>query len=207
MNTRLPSMTLTAGETPLLAEQFIVSIPAFFLHVKLGLTDRRLYATHPNRAFVVIPVGSQHWSVPIDSIASVAASTRLSPTKTVAGILSLALAVLALSVPHGGIYVFLFALIGVALLLTSTSQVIEVRNTGGGTFSVRVSVLERQKTILFVSDVSGAIASMDRPPQPQPSNPPADPAASLSTLEDLRVRGLLTPAEYSEKRSEILRRL
>src|SRR5438552_4221368 len=76
---------LAPGETPALGYTFRYSLLAFYLRTQIVLTNRRLYAARPNTLFGLIPVGTRRSVFPIDSIAGVGATTRLSLATLVLG--------------------------------------------------------------------------------------------------------------------------
>lgn len=67
--------SLAPGETVLVADRFMFSTVAFYLHTDLALTNRRLYAVRPNTLLGLIPVGTARSNFPVENIAGVNAGT------------------------------------------------------------------------------------------------------------------------------------
>jgi hypothetical protein len=67
---------LAPGESVLVADRFMFSTLAFYLHTDLVLTNRRLYAVRPNTILGLIPVGTGRSNFPVENIAGVNAGTR-----------------------------------------------------------------------------------------------------------------------------------
>lgn len=194
---------LAPGETVLLGYSFRYSTIAFYLHTRVALTNRRLYAARPNTLFGLIPVGTGRSAFPIANIAGVGAATRFSLVGlllgVVAGLIGFA-AVSSSTTASGGV---VWLVIGALLILAAPKQAIEVMNSGGGAIRFPVSVLERSRTIEFANRVSQAVAHTMALPTPSGANP----GDALRHLSRLRDQGLVTDDEYAAKRAEILARL
>ena len=115
--------------------------------------------------------------------------------------------------PNGAILGPLLFVLGVVAIINAPKQAIEVMNSGGGVIRFPVSLLERSRTVEFANLVSEAVA---RPTtrcgivtsgSVAPTPPGADPSEALRQLNRLREQGLISEAEHSTKRGEILARL
>ena len=203
---------LAPGEKPLVGDRFMLSTVAFYLHTDLVLTNRRLYAIRPNVLLGLVPVGASRSNFPIDNIAGVTAATRFDVPAVLIGTVGTLVGILALTGPLLPVGVILIV-IGLLLILGSPKQTIEVMNSGGGTIPFHVSVLQRSRTVEFANLVSEAIARTTARTGPlvggaagQPTRAD-DPTEALSQLSRMRQQGLITEAEFSAKRAEIIARL
>jgi hypothetical protein len=210
---RLPSgATLAPGENVLVADQFMVSTAAFFLHTELLLTNRRLYATRPNTFLGVIPVGTHRSNYPIENVAGVNVGTRFDVLGVIVGVVGLLFGIGAMAIPGIAILGILLILLGAGSIINSPKQAIEVMNSGGGVIRFPASILERGRTLDFVSRVAEAIARthtavVSGVTADPPAVPSSDPSVALRDLMRLHDQGLITESEYAAKRTEILTRL
>ena len=199
---------LAPGEQPLLRERFMLGTIVFYLHTELVLTDRRLYAARPNTLFGLIPAGTTRRNFPLESIAGVSAGTRLNIVALILGLLVILAGFGANSTDSGLAILLLIA--GFLLILATPRQAIEVMNSGGGTIAFPVSVFERSKTVAFANRVSELLAhrpSVAATQSPTASGGGPDANDALRKLNQLHADGLITDAEFSAKRAEILARL
>lgn len=203
---------LAPGESVLVGDRFMFSTIAFYLHTDLVLTNRRLYAVRPNTLLGLIPVGTARSNFPVENIAGVNAGTRFDVLGVIFGAVALLFGLGALSIPNAGIFGLLLLLLGLASIIGSPKQAIEVMNSGGGLIRFPVSVVERGRTLEFASHVSEAIArsakgGVTSDTRNAPRSERADPSTALGDLRRLREQDLITETEYAAKRSEILNRL
>ena len=204
---------LAPGETPLVGDRFMMSTIAFYLHTELVLTNRRLYALRPNTLLGLIPVGTARSNFPIENIAGVTAGTRFDIAGVIVGGLAVLFGLALLQYPNGAIIGLLLVFLGVVAIIGAPKQAIEVMNSGGGVIRFPVSLLERSRTVEFANLVSEAVARpitrggnvAAGPVAPAP--PGADASDALRQLNRLREQGLISEAEYTAKRSEVLARL
>lgn len=202
---------LAPGEVSLVGDRFMFSTIAFFLHTDLVLTNRRLYAMRPNTVLGLIPVGTGRNNFPIENIAGVAAATRFSIAAVAFGGIAILVGLGGLSARGAAGFGVLLILLGLLSLIDALKQAVEVTNSGGGKISFPVSVFERSRTVDFANRVSEALARTPASRQAEVSTasgvPTVDPSDALRNLTRLRDDGLITDAEYQEKRSAILSRL
>lgn len=204
---------LAPGETPLVGDRFRLSTIAFYLHTELVLTNRRLYALRPNTLLGVIPVGTARSNFPIENIAGVTAGTRFDIAAVILGGLFVLFGLAVLQYPNAAILGLLLVVLGVVAIIGAPKQAIEVMNSGGGVIRFPVSLLERSRTVEFANLVSEAVArtttrggTVTAGPVAATS-PGADASDALRQLNRLREQGLISEAEYTAKRGEILARL
>jgi hypothetical protein len=183
---------------------------AFYLHTEMALTNRRFIAARPSTLLGLIPVGTSRSSYPIENIAGVSAGTRFDVLGVIFGAVAVLFGLGSLAIPQAQVLGVLLIVLGVAAIIGAPKQYVEVMNSGGGAIRFPVSVFERGRTLEFAGRVSEAIARSPRDQRPlaATSRPiSADPGGALRQLDLLRSQGLVTEAEYSEKRREILSRL
>lgn len=172
---RLPDgAQLAPGEHPLLAGSFMVSMLAFYLHTRIAVTDRRLYAVRPNTFFGLIPVGATRSNYPIDNIAGVNAASRFSVSGALVRIVIFFIGITLLGEPRasgGGVLL----IVGVLILINTPRQAIQVTNSGGGVIQFSVSVLERSRTVAFANAVSEVLARRQAPMTSSAPIPSAEP--------------------------------
>jgi hypothetical protein len=188
------------------------STVAFYLGIELALTNRRFIAARPSTVLGLIPVGTTRSSYPIENIAGVNAGTRFDIVGVMFGVAAVLVGVAALSIPNVQILAVLLILFGVATIAAAPKQFVEVMNSGGGKITFPVSVFERGRTLEFAGRVSEAIArspkGLGAPSQAdRPAAASADPSVVLRQLETLRNQGLITDAEFTAKRQDVLSRL
>jgi hypothetical protein len=210
---RVPGgVALAPDESTLIVDRFMYSTVAFYLHTELALTSRRFIAARPSTLFGLIPVGTSRASYPMENIAGVNAGTRLDVIGLIVGVFALLFGLAALGVPNARGLAIPLILLGAAAIAGAPKQYVEVMNSGGGTIRFPVSVFERGRTLDFASKVSEAIARSPKgfrasSDYERPSPAPADPTGALRQLELLRSQGLITEAEFTAKRHDVLNRL
>ncbi len=132
--------------------EFLSSNLAFFLKLKLALTNKRLAGEKPNTFLGFIPVGSEKVSYPLSNIAGVQISTRL-----LIGPLLLGLLCVGVGLAQGVAQGWFVLLLGVLLLIASYNAELSVTNSGGGTIS-RISAFNRSSAQTFAQQVNTALA-------------------------------------------------
>jgi hypothetical protein len=210
---RVPGgVALAPDESTLIDDRFMYSTVAFYLHTELALTNRRFIAARPSTILGLIPVGTSRASYPMENIAGVNAGTRFDVIGLILGVFALLFGFAALGVPNARGLAIPLILLGAAAIAGAPKQYVEVMNSGGGTIRFPVSVFERGRTLEFASRVSEAIARSPKGSRAshdyeRPSAAPADPTGALRQLELLRSQGLITEAEFTAKRQDVLNRL
>ncbi len=210
---RVPGgVALAPDESTLIEDRFMYSTVAFHLHTELALTNRRFIAARPSTILGLIPVGTSRSSYPIENIAGVNAGTRFDILGVIFGAVALLVGLAAMNIPAAQILGVLLILLGVAAIVGAPKQQIEIMNSGGGTITFPVSVFERGRTLEFANHVSEVIARSSRgalstrdTKRPVPGS--TDATGSLRQLDQLRTQGLITEAEFTAKRQDVLNRL
>jgi hypothetical protein len=210
--TALPGgFLLTPGEAILINEKFMLSSMVFYLHTNLSLTDRRLYVARTHVS-LGLPVGASNDSFPIDQIAGVSTVMDLNIPLillAVVFILFIGLPALFVSIILGLIALFVSLLV----INIAVRQGIQITNTGGGNVHFPVSFFERGRTIEFANHVSAVLAQMTAYNRPQnfaaDGAPPSQPnvTESMINLYRLHEQSLISDAEFTAKRTEVLGRL
>jgi hypothetical protein len=210
-------VALAPDEGVNIAEVFMYSTVAFYLHTELALTNRRFIAARPNTVLGLIPVGTSRASYPIENIAGVSAGTRFDTLGVLFGGVALLVGVGALGIDDARILSVLLILLGASAVINAPKQWVEVMNSGGGAVRFPVSVFERGRTLEFAGRVSETIARTARGQMgafgpaaasaPAARAGPADPSAALRQLDQLRSQGLITDDEFAAKRQAIIDRL
>jgi hypothetical protein len=192
----------------------MLSTIAFFLHTELVLTNRRLAAVRPHTILGVIPVGTDRQSFPIENIAGVSSATRFDIAGVLFGLLGVFVGIAALALPSAAVLGVILIVVGLAAIIGSPKQAIQVMNSGGGLIKFPVSVLERSRTVEFANQMAEAVARTtggaryaSAAPHALAGSPIADPTEAMQHLSRLREQGLITDGEYAAKRTEILARL
>jgi hypothetical protein len=210
---RVPGgVALAPDESTLIEDRFMYSTVAFYLHTELALTNRRFIAARPSTILGLIPVGTSRSSYPIENIAGVNAGTQFDILGVIFGAVALLVGVAAVSYPGVQILAVVLILLGAAAIAGAPKQHIEIMNSGGGTMTFPVSVFERGRTLEFANHVSEAIARSSRGALSardveQPVAAPTDATGALRQLDQLRTQGLITEAEFTAKRQDVLNRL
>jgi hypothetical protein len=210
-------VALAPDERVNIAEDFMYSTVAFYLHTELALTNRRFIAARPNTVLGLIPVGTSRASYPIENIAGVSAGTRFDILGVLFGGLALLFGLATLGIDDARVFSVLLILLGASSLINAPKQWVEVMNSGGGAVRFPVSVFERGRTLEFAGRVSETIARTPRG-QMNTSGPAAaaaptgnsqvpDPTTALRQLDQLRSQGLITDVEFAAKRQAVIDRL
>ena len=210
-------VVLAPDEGVHIAEVLMYSTVAFYLHTELALTNRRFIATRPNTVLGLIPVGTNGASYPIENIAGVSAGTRFDILGVLFGGVALLFGVGTFGIDTARVLSVALILLGASSVINAPKQWVEVLNSGGGAIRFPVSVFERSRTLEFAGRVSETIAGTPRGQMstvgavatsaPRPRTEPADPAAALRQLDQLRSQGLITDDEFTAKRQAIIDRL
>lgn len=202
---------IAPGEYPLLGGAFMLSTLAFFLHTRIAVTNRRLYAVRPNTFLRVIPVGAARSNYPLESIAGVNAASRFSVMGAVVAIALFFLGLGLLGQANTAALGVLIVLTAVLLAINTPRQAIQVMNSGGGVIWFPVSVFERSRTVAFAHAVSEVLARRESVTSPSAEVPAAAPqtnaTAAMAQLTELRTQGLISDEEFAAKRAQILARL
>ncbi len=209
-------VALAPDEAVHLADDFMYSTVAFYLHTELALTNRRFIATRPNTLLGLVRVGTSRASYPIENIAGVSAGTRFDFLGVLFGGLALLVGLATVGIDTARVLSVVLILLGASSMVNAPKQWVEVMNSGGGAVRFPVSVFERGRTLEFAGRVSETIA---RTPRGQLSVPgaastttssvsqPTDPASALRQLDQLRTQGLISDREFDAKRQAIIDRL
>jgi hypothetical protein len=201
---------IAPGEFPLLGGNFMLSVVGFFLHTRIVVTNRRLYAVRPNTFFGLIPVGAARSNYPLENIAGVNAATRFSVIGAFVAIVLFFLGVSLLNQPRSSAFGVVLIVLSLLLATNTPRQAIQVMNSGGGAIQFPVSVFERSRTVAFAHAVSEVLARRDvavSPPEALAAPPAADPASAMAQLNSLRTQGLISEDEFAAKRAQILDRI
>jgi hypothetical protein len=210
---RVPGgVALAPDESTLIEDRFMYSTVAFFLHTELVLTNRRFIAARPSTILGLIPVGTSRSSYPIENIAGVNAGTQFDILGVIFGAVAVLVGVAAVSYPGVQILAVGLIVLGAASIAGAPKQQIEIMNSGGGTITFPVSVFERGRTLEFANHVSEAIArssrgSLSARDVERPIAASTDAAGALRQLDQLRTQSLITEAEFTAKRQDVLNRL
>jgi hypothetical protein len=141
---RLPDgAQIAAGEYPLMGASFMLSTVAFFLHTRIAVTNRRLYAVRPNTFIGLVPVGAARSNYPLENIAGVNAASRFSVIGAIVAVVLFFFGIALLGQPRSESGGIVLIVLSVLLALNTPRQAIQVMNTGGGTIQFPVSVFER----------------------------------------------------------------
>ncbi len=215
------------GEQRVHEASFHHSILTPWLKVRLNLTSDRVIAASPRIAFGCIKIGTEHASHSLALVTSVNASTAVSVVRLgVGGFVALFGAVNIVRPGEAGVMAVLMV-IGLLLVGSSFRAAITIVERDGTDVAYDISWLERTKATAFAAEV-GRVTSQgpwiglrDRVPphltsETHPTLHPAEitpasalvnPIETLAQLADMRARGLITPAEYDAKKTELLSRL
>jgi Short C-terminal domain len=201
---------LAPGETVLMGGRFMVSTIVFYLHTELVLTDRRLYSSRPNRAFGLIPVGTNNAAYPVENIAGITSGTRFDIVGVIIGLFAIVFGALAMLMPGVAPLALILVALGVVVIIGAPKQALSVMNSGGGTILIPVSFFERPQTVAFANQVSEMLARTAARPMPSVASTPSASSSTADRLRDLaslRQQGLISDEEYAAKRADVLGRL
>ena len=144
---------LAKDETVQSYGEFLVSNVLVYLKLKLAVTNKRLAGERPNTLLKFIPIGSDKVSYPLNNIAGVSTSTRISPLPLLLGIL-LVVGGLGAGIQNGWIAL----VIGVLFLLASYQAQLDVQNSGTGVIHHKISVFNKSAAQTFAQQINTIIA-------------------------------------------------
>lgn len=148
-----PALGLAKDENVVWSGEFPLSFTTYFLKTKAALTDRRVAWERPSTFLGIIPTGSLRETFPLSSIVSVGTKTAIGVWRALFGILFL-LSGLA-SFGRGG---WLVALVGLALLASAFQAKLEVVNSGGQKYNLRIVATERDRANQFADAINTTLA-------------------------------------------------
>src|SRR6266480_1966324 len=153
------AVELATTERVVKRDQFIFSLPYFFLKTTVELTDRRLVFERPNTMLGVIPIGKQKDTVPLRNVASVGTSTRIGFVQLILGILLALVGGSQLGKPTVGSIIVLA--LGVLLILNAFQAKFRVTTNGGDKHFARIAATEKSKAQAFADQVNTTIAARE----------------------------------------------
>lgn len=150
------SLNFAPGETNTHVDQFSPSVLLFWLKAEMGVSSTRLVHKVPNTILGVIPLGAADQTTPLSNIASVGVNTSFSVGRLIGGLFLLLLGLGMIAQSAAGL---LFLLFGLSLLANAMSAQFDIVNNGGGSSSLRVSILEKAKLEQFREEVNQRLFS------------------------------------------------
>ncbi len=153
------AVELSTTERVVKRDQFIFSLPYFFLKTTVELTDRRLVFERPNTMLGVIPIGKQKDTLPLRNVASVGTSTRIGFVQLILGILLALVGGSQLGKPTVGSIIVLA--LGVLLILNAFQAKFRVTTNGGDKHFARIAATEKSKAQAFADQVNTTIAARE----------------------------------------------
>jgi hypothetical protein len=145
-------VSLGRNESVVSNYQLAYSLILFFLKSQFSVTNKRLIAVVPN-LFLIVPVGQQDVSYPLNNIATVACSTNLNVKKLLGGTI---LALVGVSMKSFlGIIILLF---GIIIAVSGFETVILIRNNSGARIVYSIAPWESDRAREIVDDLNQVIA-------------------------------------------------
>jgi hypothetical protein len=139
-------LVLAKGENVASVFSLMASTLLFFLKATMTLTDRRLVTKRPTLLWGFIPVGSDAVTFPLQNVAGVRLTTRVSWKALCAGL------VMTLLFKKLGL------LLGIGLMAGAFATEIAITNAGGQAATFLVSVFERGKAKKMVDRLNLTLA-------------------------------------------------
>lgn len=155
----MADVVLAPGEVRANGVKLSPSLVLFWLKTDIAVTNTRIAWSQPNTLFKAIPLGYDENSVPLSNVASVGANVKFSVGTAVWGLFLLIISFILISVDSGGAKFFgvILLLLSLVSLLNSLSASLVVRNNGGASSAVTVSILEKSKVERFKEQVSAQL--------------------------------------------------
>lgn len=153
-----PALGLAKDENIVWSGEFPLSFTLYFLKTKAALTDRRVTWERPSTFLGIIPVGKLRETFPLSNIASVGTKTAIGVWRAIFGFLFLLVGLG--SIGKGG---WLAAIIGLALLASAYQARLDVTNTGGQRYSIRIVATERARANQFADSINTTLAERGAP--------------------------------------------
>jgi hypothetical protein len=222
----LAEYELAPGESVVATGRFRFGNIRFWLHWSLTLTTNRLVMTRPGTLFLIVPMGMQRTSYPLQNLTDV----RFTQTYSIwSGVLGCVLALFTLGVFDGatkpdasgvGLFLGLLFLFWTATCFFNVIQprIVIATNRGAG-INGMVAISDRNAAKDFLAQLSRAIAGysvkvhmdpMSAAPAvaaPAVALPAPTAGATLADLASLRDQGFITTDDYEMKKREILDRM
>lgn len=142
-------------ETIITEENFMYSIPYFFINSKFKLTNKRIEGEVPNLLFF-IPTGKDNATYPLNNISGVKISTKFYLKSFIIGFI---LSLIGLGAFSDSFFAGLLTTgLGLSILLNAFRTLLVIQNNAGSSMSYPVAPIERSKAQQFVNKVNDVIA-------------------------------------------------
>jgi hypothetical protein len=154
------NITLSKEEINLKENAFTSNLILFWLKSNFLLTNKRLIIKHPNTLFGLIPLGYKQIDQPLKTIASISCSTQFILSRFIVGALILFLGIKTIGT--GTLFgTILFIAIGVLNIVNCYTTKFVILNSSGQKAAVyELSILEKEKVQMFVSQINTQIAEL-----------------------------------------------
>jgi hypothetical protein len=143
---------LGKNESVVSSYQLAYSLTLFFLKSEFSVTTKRFIAVVPN-LFLIIPIGQQDVSYPLNNIATVACSTDLRVKKLLGGTF-LVLVGISMKSFLGVLLLFL----GIITAISSFQTIILIRNNSGARIVYSIAPWESDRARKIVDELNQSIA-------------------------------------------------
>ncbi|WAP52605.1 hypothetical protein OL239_05095 [Arthrobacter sp. ATA002] len=137
----MSGIVFAPGETGVSSSKFSPSVILFWLKTEIAVTNMRVVAKSPNTLFGVIPLGYKDEAYPLSGTASVGVEVKFSFARALFGLIFLIIGLNLLDNFFG----YILLLLAISMILNAMSAALQIKNHGGGSSTIRVSILEKSK--------------------------------------------------------------
>lgn len=148
-------LPLAPGETNISGNKFTPSLLTPYLRGAMAVTNTRIVYRLPTTFLSFIPAGTMSNAIPLRNVASVTTSTRLRPASLFFGFVGVLAGLFLMS--QNVVLGLIFLLLGAPLLASSFPARLEIMNSGGGSQSLTVSTLEKNKLAAFAEEINARV--------------------------------------------------
>lgn len=148
--------TYAPGEKDIIGESFSPNILLAWLKTSIAVSNTRVQYRTPNTILGIIPLGEERKTIPLNNVAAVNTNQKFNMGNFIIGLI---FAIVGLgTISNSATLLSLIAIvIGIACLCNTLTMSLNFDNQAGGTNSVTVSILEKDKLAEFSKHVEQRI--------------------------------------------------
>lgn len=141
-------------ETVITEENFMYSIPYFFIKSKFKLTNKRIEGEVPN-LLLFIPTGKDNATYPLNNISAVKISTKFYLKSFIIGVI---LSLIGRSWIDDSFFLgLIMGGFGILTVLNAFRTLVVIQNNGGSSLSYSIAPMERAKARNFANSVNNMV--------------------------------------------------
>jgi hypothetical protein len=149
----LSNLHFAPGESNVSTAKFSPSVILFWLKTELGVTNTRVVSRRANTLLGVIPLGYAEETFPLASTAGVTVDVKFSLGRAIFGLIFFLISFQMLN----NLFGWILLLLGLSMLLNALSARLTLKNSGGGSTSLQISILEKAKMEQFRNEINARL--------------------------------------------------